>query len=188
MQTIEIIGFKRANLGKKEANELRAKGQVPCVLYGGSDQVHFSVPAILFRDLVYTPNVYMVDLSVEGTPYKAILQDAQFHPTSEVLLHADFLELNEDKPIRMEVPVRLTGTALGVTKGGKINQKMRKLSLRALPANMPDFVEVDITPLDLGKSAKVSAVAAADFQILNALSSPIVTIDIPRALRGKQAN
>lgn len=187
MKTIEIIGYNRANLGKKDAKELRTQSLVPCVLYGGKDQVHFYVPMILFRDLLYTPDVHQVDLNIEGVHYQAIVQDAQYHPVNEMILHVDFLELDAAKPVKMEVPVRLEGTAVGVTKGGKLIPKLRKLSVRALPKDMPDFVSVDVSALDLGKSIKVGEVKAENFAILNSSSNPVVSIEIPRGLRGKAA-
>lgn len=186
MKSVEIIGFKRANLGKKEAKAVREEGMIPCVMYGGAEQVHFAVPTFLFRDLIYTPEACMVDLNVEGKTYKAVLQDAQFHPVNESLLHADFLELNESKEVKMEIPVRLVGTAVGVIKGGKISIRMRKLKVQALPANMPDFVDVEVADLDLGKSVKVSAIKQNNFKILNPGSNPVVSVIIPRALKGKQ--
>jgi len=185
MKTLEIIGFKRANLGKKEAQDLRNEGNVPCVLYGGAEQVHFYTPMILFRDLLYTPNVYQVSLNVEGTKYDCILQDAQFHAVNETILHVDFLQLQTDKPIKLNVPVRLTGTAPGVQKGGKLVPKLRKLSVKALPADMPDYIDVDVSNLDLGRSIKVGDIPAAQYSILNSTANPVVSIEIPRALRGK---
>ena len=110
MKTLEVIGFKRANLGKKEAKRLRAEGNVPCVVYGGKEEIHFYSPMILFRDLVYTPDAHMVELNIEGEKRKSILQDIQFHPVSEIILHADFLELHSDKEVKMEIPVKLEGT------------------------------------------------------------------------------
>jgi len=187
MKTIEVIGFKRANLGKKEAKATREQGLVPCVMYGGTEQVHFAIPTFLFRDLVYTPEARMVDLNVEGKHYKAILQDAQYHPVNESLLHADFLELNDDKEVRMDIPIRIVGTSVGVVKGGKISIRMRKLKVQALPANMPEFVDVNVADLDLGKSVKVSAIVQTNFKILNQGSNPVVSVIIPRALKGKQA-
>src|SRR5687767_3491096 len=126
MKTQEIIGFKRANLGKSTVKALREESQVPCVLYGGKEQIHFSVPMILFRDLVYTPEAHIAELNIEGTVYRAILQDIQFHPVNEIILHADFLLLNEDKPVKIDIPIKLIGNAPGVQKGGKLNTKLRK--------------------------------------------------------------
>ncbi len=185
MKSIEIIGYKRANLGKKETKAVRAEGLVPCVMYGGAEQRHFNVPYLLFRDLVYTPNAHMVDVNIEGSTFRCILQDMQFHPVNDTILHADFLELHDEKPVRMEIPVRLNGVATGVTKGGKISMLLPKLKVSALPKDMPDFVDIDVTELDLGKSVKVSAVPSENFTILNNPSNPVAAIVIPRALRGK---
>lgn len=187
MKSIEIIGFKRANLGKTEAKAIRLEGNVPCVLYGGNEQIHFYVPTILFRELIYTPVATTVVLNIEGTKYNAILQDSQFHPVSDDLIHADFLQLFDDREVKMNIPVRVVGTAVGVTKGGKLNQKLRSVKISSLPANLPDYVEINVAELDLGKTVKVSAIPAENFRILNPMSVPVVTIDIPRALKGRQA-
>lgn len=187
MKSIEIVGFKRANLGKTTAKSARENSNVPCVLYGGKEQFHFEAPMALFRDLVYTPNATLVDLNIEGKTFKAKLQDIQFHPVSEMIMHADFLQIFDDKEVKIEVPVKLIGTPEGVAKGGKLVQKLRKLKIKALPKNLPDFVELDVTALDLGKTYKVSQIKADKFTILNVASVPVVTIDIPRALKGKQA-
>ena len=185
MKSLEIIGYKRANLGKKGSKDLRADGYVPCVLYGGKEQVHFYSPMILFKELLYTPNVHQVDLNIEGTQYKCILQDAQFHPVNEVILHVDFLDLSEDKPVKMEVPVRFTGVAPGVQKGGKLISKLRKVQIKAVSANIPDYIDVDISNLDLGKSIKVGDLKSENYTLLNSPNTPIATVEVPRALRGK---
>jgi large subunit ribosomal protein L25 len=185
MQTLEIIGYKRANLGKRGAKDLRNESNVPCVLYGGTEQVHFYTPMILFRELLYTPNIYEVHLNVEGDEYKCILQDAQFHPVNDIIYHVDFLQLNEEKEIKMEVPVRYTGVAPGVQKGGKLVSKLRKIKVKALPANMPDYIDVDVSELDLGKSVKVKDIVANNYVLINNPSTPVVSIEVPRAMRGK---
>ena len=120
MKIVEIIGYKRANLGKTESKRLRGESFVPCVVYGGKEQIHFSAPMILFRDVVYTPEARFVELNIEGEIKKAILQDIQFHPVSENIMHADFLGVKEDKPVVMEIPVRLIGNSPGVRNGGKL--------------------------------------------------------------------
>ncbi|MDX1903032.1 MAG: 50S ribosomal protein L25/general stress protein Ctc [Thermonemataceae bacterium] len=183
MKVVEIIGYKRANLGKTEAKQLRAEGLAPCVLYGGKEQVHFYSPMILFRDLVYNPDAAYVKLNIEGDEYDAILQDAQFHPTNEVLLHADFLLLRNDKFIKMNIPIKLVGNSVGVQKGGKLITKLRKLTILALPTDMPEFVEVDITNLEVGKSFKVKDLGEKNYKILNSPSNPIVSVEVTRALR-----
>jgi large subunit ribosomal protein L25 len=188
MKTVEIIGFKRANLGKKESKDLRAAGSVPCVIYGGKSQVHFHAPMILFRDLVYTPNAAFVHLNIEGQEFKAILQDIQFHPVNEMILHADFLELNENSPVKLDIPVKFLGVAPGVQKGGKLVSKMRKLTVKALPSEMPEFIEVDISKLELGKTVKVGELGEAKYNILNSPLVSIASVEVPRALKGKGAD
>ena len=180
METIEIIGYKRANLGKKDSKKLREDGNVPCVIYGGDEQIHFHAPMILFRDLVYTPGANFVKLNIEGQEIDAILQDIQFHPVSEIILHADFLQLKDDKKIKMEIPVKIVGDSPGVQKGGKILMRIRKLSLMAYPKNMPSFVEVDISGLELGKSIKVEELLSEDYDILNSPLVSVVSVNIPR--------
>jgi large subunit ribosomal protein L25 len=187
MRTVEIIGYKRANLGKADAKRLRAESNVPCVLYGGKEQIHFYSPMILFRDLVYTPAAAFVKLNIEGDEYSAILQDVQFHPVNEILLHVDFLLLTEDKPIKMDIPVKLTGTSPGVILGGKLILKLRSVKIKALPANMPENITLDVTKLELGKSFKVSVIEAKDFEILNNPRITVASVEIPRALKGVEA-
>ena len=187
MKTVEIIGYKRANLGKSEAKRLREEGMVPCVVYGGDHQIHFYAPMILFRDLVYTDEAHFAMLTIEGEPepFEAIMQDIQFHPVSEVIMHVDFLQLFRGTPIKMSIPTRPIGTAPGIQAGGKLIRKVKFLSIKALPKNMPEFIEVDVSKLELGKSIKVGELETGDYEILN---SPLVTIagiEVPRALKGK---
>ena len=184
MKTVEIIGFKRANLGKKESTRLRAEGNVPCVVYGAGEQMHFYAPMILFRPLVYTPEAHMVDLNIEGEHKRCILQDIQFHPVNEMIVHADFLELQEKKPVKMEIPIQLVGTAPGVGKGGTLMFKRRALKLKALPKDMPEHITVDVSTLDFGSSIKIEDVEAKGFEILDNPAISIAVIEVPRALRG----
>jgi large subunit ribosomal protein L25 len=186
MKSLEIIGFKRANLGKTESNRLREESNVPCVLYGGNEQIHFYSPMILFRDLVYSPDVYSVDLNIEGDHYSAVMQDIQFHPVNEMLMHVDFLLLREGKEVKIDIPVKFVGTSPGVQMGGKLVTKLRKLKVKALPENLPDYVEVDISDLDLGKSVKVSKLKGGNYALLTNPQSPIATVAIPRLLKSAQ--
>ncbi|SHN34080.1 large subunit ribosomal protein L25 [Cyclobacterium lianum] len=188
MKSIEIIGFKRANLDRKSLDVLREEGNVPCVVYGPGikEQIHFHSPAILFRDLIYTPEVHMVDLNIEGTKVKAILREAQFHPVSDVLLHADFLAFSDDKAIKMEIPVKPFGNSPGIIKGGKLEVKTRTLLVKGLAQDLPDEIPVDISSLELGKSVKVADLNVEKFELLNSPNVTIATIGIPRALRGKK--
>jgi len=185
MKSVEIIGYKRANLGKKESQDLRNDGNVPCVLYGGEEQVHFYSPMILFRDLVYTPEVHTVLLNIEGDEYDCILQDIQFHPVSETILHADFLKLKDDRPVKMDVPVKFVGNSPGIQQGGKLVVKLKKIKVKALPKNLPDYIEVDISKLELGKSIKVKDIVSQNYEILNAVTNPVASVEVPRAMRGK---
>lgn len=187
MRTVEIIGYKRANLGKSESKRLRNEGNVPCVLYGGSEQFHFYAPTIQFRDLVYTPEPAFVKLNIEGQEFEAILQDSQFHPVSEIMLHADFLQLTRGKLIKMEIPVKTLGISPGVALGGALSVKRPKLLVQALPKNMPDAITVDVSQLKLGKSTKVGELPKGDYTILNSPLVTIASVAIPRALRGKSA-
>jgi large subunit ribosomal protein L25 len=188
MKTLEVIGFKRANLDSASLTELREAGNVPCVVYGPGipEQMHFYSPIILFRDLIYTPEVHLVELNIEGKIIKAILKDAQFHPVSEMILHADFVAYSEEKPIKFEIPVKIVGNSPGIAKGGKLELKTRVLKVKGLANSLPDFVEVNISSLDLGKSFKVEDLTVEGFDILTSPNVSIVTIGIPRALRGKK--
>ncbi|MFY0600852.1 MAG: 50S ribosomal protein L25/general stress protein Ctc [Cyclobacteriaceae bacterium] len=188
MKTVEIIGYKRANLGKSEAKRLRAEGYVPSVLYGGDEQIHFYAPMILFREVVYTDEAHFVELNIEGHKTRAILQDIQFHPVSEIILHADFLELHVGKYIKMDIPIHPIGSAPGVANGGKLIRKVRFLSVRALPKNMPEHIDVDVSELGLGKTIKVGELNVGEYEILNSSLVSILGVEIPRALRGKSAD
>ncbi len=183
MKTIEIIGYKRANLGKTEAKKLRAEANVPCVMYGGDKQVHFYAPMILFRDLIYTQDAHFVNLNIEGEEFQAIIQDVQFHPVSEVILHADFLQLFPGKKIKMDVPVKLTGTSPAVMEGGVLIHKRRKLTVLSLPKNMPSHIDCDISNLVFHHSVKVQDVIAGDYEILDTKIASIAVVEIPRALK-----
>jgi large subunit ribosomal protein L25 len=184
MKTTEIVGFNRVDLGTKSSKALRADGNVPCVLYGGSENIHFQSPAYLFKDLLYTPNVYIVKLNVEGVEKNCILKDAQFHPVSEMILHVDFLEIFDDKKVTMDIPVELEGVAPGAAIGGQIYIKNKTLRVTALPGNIPETVKVNISSLQLGQSLKVSEVATVgDYEILTNKTVSIVSIIVPRALK-----
>jgi large subunit ribosomal protein L25 len=187
MKTVEIIGFKRANLGKKESKDLRLESNVPCVLYGGNEQLHFHTPAYLFKDIVYTGDTPKVILNFEGKQHECVLQDIQFDPVNEQILHADFLLLRPEKEVNIFVPVTFSGTSPGVVKGGKLVVKMKKIKIKSLPKNIPDAINIDISKLELGKSVKISEVKAENFLILANKSLPIASIDVPRALKGAGA-
>lgn len=187
MKTVEIVGYKRANLGKSESKRLRKEGMVPGVIYGGEGQVHFYAPAILFRELVYTDKGHFAKLNIEGTECEAILQDIQFHPVSEAIIHVDFLRLFEGKHIKMNIPVRPVGVPPGTQQGGKLIKKLRFITVKALPKNMPEHIDVDVSKLELGKSVKVGELEAGNYEIMTGPLVTILGIEIPRALKGKSA-
>jgi large subunit ribosomal protein L25 len=186
MKKLEIIGFKRANLGKKGSSELRDQSNVPCVLYGGKEQVHFHSPAFLFRDLIYTDQAHIVDLNVDGKKYECVMKEVQFHPVNEMLVHIDFLQLSADKVVKMDIPVKFIGTAPGVMQGGKLMSKLKKITVKALPKDLPESIEVDVSKLDLGKSVRVSDITPKNFTVLNIPSLPIASVEVPRALKTEE--
>lgn len=183
MKTIEIIGYRRANLGKSDAKLIREEGNVPCVLYGGNEQVHFHSPMILFRDLVYTNEAHFVHLNIEGEECQAILQEVQFHPVSEILLHADFLRISEDRKIKMDIPTRMVGQAPGVAKGGTLVRKRASLKVYGLPKDMPDHVDVDCSTLDFHHSIKVADMKMANLVFLDPKQASIAVVEVPRAAK-----
>lgn len=183
MKSIAISGSPRENVGKRDAKELRYEGKVPAVLYGGKNQIHFSVSASDLKSLVYTPEVSFVALDVAGVKAQAIIQDVHFHPLTDLPLHVDFLELDEKKPVVMLIPVKLTGTSPGVKIGGKLVQKLRKLRVKALPKDMPQYVEVSISKLDVGKSVGVGSLKFDNFSITNNPEDTIVSVTMSRALK-----
>ena len=183
MKTVEIIGYRRANLGKSDSQRLREEGNVPCVLYGGGDQVHFHSPMILFRDLVYTNEAHFVHLNIEGEESQAILQDIQFHPVNETILHADFLRISEQRKIRMKIPTRIVGQSPGVVKGGTLVRKKDSLNVVAFPKDMPDHIDVDVSNLDFHHAVKVADISHPGVEFKEAKASPIAVVEVPRAAK-----
>ncbi len=195
MKSIEIQGSLRTETGKKSTKALRKNDSVPCVLYGlntdeNGNQVatHFSVTVEELRKLVYTPHIYVVDLNIDGKVVNAIMKDIQFHPVTDAILHVDFLQINEDKPIVMEVPVRLEGLAEGVKAGGKLNLQIRKLKVKAFYNVIPERLVVDVTSLGLGKTIKVGELHYEGLELLNAKDAVVCAVKLTRAARGAQAS
>ena len=183
MKSIAISGSPRENVGKRDAKELRYQALVPAVLYGGATQTHFSVSAADLKAVVYTPVVHFIDLDIAGVKSQAIIKDLQFHPLTEQIIHVDFLLLDQAKPVTIEIPVRLTGTSPGVKVGGKLVQKLRKLSVKALPKDHIDFIDVSIAALEVGKSVKVAEISVPKLAILNSKEDTVVSVTTSRALR-----
>ena len=167
MKSITIKGSKRESVGKKATKALRNADMVPCVIYGGDQPLHFAAEAKAFKNLVYTPNVYTASIEVDGDTIPAILQDIQFHPVSDKILHVDFYQLFEDKEVTMNIPVRLVGKSKGVMVGGALRHNIRKMRVKAVPANLPDFIEADITELEIGNKLYVTELKSDKFTILH---------------------
>lgn len=193
MKSIEIQGTARtiAERSSEQARALKAirkDNGVPCVLYGGKENVNFTVKADALRNLVYTPHIYVVDLIIDGKKINAIMKDIQFHPVKDTILHVDFYEIDEAKPIVMEVPVQLEGLAEGVKAGGKLTLQMRKLKVRALYNTIPERLVVNVAHLGLGKTVKVGELSYEGLDILNAKEAVVCAVKLTRAARGAQAN
>lgn len=183
MKAVFMSGSSRANVGKKDAKALRVDGLVPCVLYGGDSQIHFSVNETQFKPLLFTPDVHTVDLEIDGKSYKAVLQDIQYHNMNDSVLHADFLQLHENKPVIIQIPVRTSGNSAGVRAGGKLVTKLRKLKVRAFLKDLPDFINIDITPLEIGQGVKVREISVPGVTLLDAQNVDVVAVTATRASR-----
>ena len=183
MKSIAISGSARQNVGKRDAKELRYQGLVPAVVYGGTEQIHLSVSAADLKPVLYTPDVVFVELNIDGTIVKATIQEAQFHPLTDQITHVDFLQLFDDKEVSINIPINLTGTSPGVKMGGKLVQKLRKLRVKALPANLPQEIDVPMESLEVGKSFRVRQVELENAKVLNNADDTIVSVIMSRALR-----
>jgi large subunit ribosomal protein L25 len=187
MKTIEINGAKRTNISKQEVKSLRGSEMVPCVLYGGEEQVHFSTDLSSFKGLVYTPDAHMVKLSVDGQEFQCVIQDVQYHPVTDIIIHADFLQVFDNKPVTMSIPVKITGTSEGVKMGGKLVTKYRRLKVKALPANLPDFISVDISPMKIGDSIRVRDLNLSEVTLLESPANVIVSVNMTRNVSAEAA-
>lgn len=187
MKTLVINGNPRTDISKQEVKSLREGERVPCVLYGGDAPVHFSVADLDFRDLVYTPEVHMVKLNVAGKEYDAILKEVQYHPITDKIQHVDFIQAFADKAITLSVPVRTTGASEGVKQGGKLVVKLRRLSVKALPSQMPDNITVDIASLKIGGNIRVRDLAVDGVTFLDSGNNVIVTVRMTRNVATAEA-
>lgn len=182
MKSITIKGQKRESVGKKATKAVRDAGFVPCVIYGGNQPVHFAADERAFKNLVYTPNAHTVVVELEsGEKIDCILQDIQFHPVSDKILHVDFFQLDEQKEIVMEVPVKVTGKSPGIMAGGVLRLNMRRLKVKALPKNLPDFIEANITPLEMGNKLYVTKIATDNFKIMHPDNTVVCQVRVSRA-------
>jgi len=182
MKSVTLSGSLRANVGKVNAKAVREKGNVPCVIYGGKEQIHFEADIRAFKPVIFTPNAHIVEIDLDGKVYKTVLQEAQYHKINDKLIHADFLEIIEGKPVTANIPVVLTGQSEGVKKGGKLVLKMRKLKVRGIAAQLPDAIEVSISALDIGDSVSVGEIVIEGATLLNAKNVSVVSVTTTRAV------
>ena len=181
MKSILIQGVKRENVGKVATRALRNAEQVPCVVYGGTEPIHFAAEEKAFKGLVYTPEAHTVTIELnDGSKFEAILQDIQFHPVTDRIIHADFYQLDENKPVTMEVPVRLVGRARGLVAGGVLRFNMRKVKVRAIPANLPDEIEIDITPMRIGHKMYIESLKNENYTFAHPDNAVVVAIRTSR--------
>ena len=167
MKSITIKGSKRESVGKKATKALRNAGEVPCVIYGGDNIVHFAAPEVSFNKLIYTPDVHTVIVDLDGSKTNAVLQDIQFHPVTDEILHIDFYEFHEGQEITMEIPVHSEGIPKGVKNGGVLRFNLRRMTVRGLAKNLPDYIVANVTPLKIGQKLYVTAVASEDYKIMH---------------------
>ena len=183
MKTIELTGTQREGLGKTNSKHLRRTGNVPCVLYGSGEPVHFSLPMNGLKKAIYTPDTFVVNLQLGGESMKCIIKDSQFHAVKEEVTHVDFLRVVDDVPVEVELPVVLKGTAKGVLAGGKLAQMMRKIRLKGMPSSLPEEVVVDVTKLSLGKTIKVYDLNLPGLTITSPAAAAVAAVNIPRSLK-----
>tara|TARA_B100001093_G_scaffold166732_1_gene159326 strand:+ start:1298 stop:1915 length:618 start_codon:yes stop_codon:yes gene_type:complete len=180
MKSVSISAEKRVDLGKKDAKVLRAAGKVPCVIYGGESIQHFSVTEIAFKNLVYTPNVYVVAIDIEGTTINALIKEIQFHPVTDRIVHVDFIELIPGKAVNTNIPVITTGNAIGVMNGGKLRKTLRKLSVRSTPENLPDAITINIESMKIGDKVYVRDLSEEKYDVLTSKNAVIVAVKTAR--------
>ena len=183
MQTIQINGTARNDFGKKFAKAARREGQVPCIVYGGGEEIAFSVDAKEFGQLIYTPNSYIIEINIDGKIVKAVMREVQFHPVREQILHVDFYRIQEGKPVAVNVPVRLTGNAEGVKIGGKLALSARKLTVKGLVEYIPDEIVVDVTPLKVGQTIFVGDLQHENLTFMTPATTAVCAVRVTRASR-----
>lgn len=183
MKVIELKGTARANTGKSNTKKVRNAGLVPCVMYGLTDPTHFSLDSVSVDKMLSRPETFVYEIDIDGSSRRGIIRDSQFHPTTDACIHIDFLEVVEGRPAVVQLPIRLLGTAKGVLNGGRLVTLMRKLKVRGVPADLPDFIDIDVTDLGLGQTKKVADIDFGSLEIMTPSSTGVAAVDIPRAAR-----
>ena len=182
MKTVSMSGSLRENVGKRDAKMNRRLGKIPSVIYGGEKQVHFTVDELAFSKLIFTPEVYIVKLTINESSYDAILQDVQYHPVSDKVLHVDFLELTPGKPVIISIPIKIKGVSPGILEGGKLIKKKRKLRVQAMLEHLPDFIELDISKLNIGDAIKIKDLDLENLTLLDSPRDMVIAVQVTRVV------
>lgn len=180
MKTLTISGKLRAEIGKSSSRLLRKEENVPCVIYGGKENIHFFAHKNSFKNLIYTPDAHIVNLDLEGKTLKAVMKEVQFHPVTDEIMHIDFVEVFDNKPVIIDVPIKITGDSPGVKAGGKLRIKLRKLKVKGLMSNIPDSIVVDISKLNIGQSIKVGELSYDNIELLDSVKSLVLAVAVAR--------
>lgn len=183
MESISISGSVRKSLGKADAKVLRREGLVPCIIYGGTENIHFNLEERAFNKLIYTPNVYIVNLDLDGKTYAAIIKDVQFHPLTDKAVHVDFQQIHAGKAVSLNLPIRTVGVSRGVLNGGKLNQVLRRAKVFGVPAKMPDYIDIDISKLKIGGSVKVKDLKIAEVTFKENPNQILVSVKAKRGAK-----
>jgi large subunit ribosomal protein L25 len=186
MKTISISAEKRTELGKKSTRDLRKKGHVPCVMYGGADVIHFHAHANDLRHIVYSPHGFLIELDLDGKQHKAVMHELQFHPVTDSIQHIDFVEVFDDRPVTVDIPIQLVGAAIGLKDGGKPRQRRRVLKVRGLVKDLPDVLEVDITDVAIGDVIKIGDLSYPNMEILDPARSMVYAVVSSRISKGME--
>lgn len=182
MKTIELKGTLRKDTGKKYSRQLRMEEKVPCVMYGGKENIHFSMPELSFKNIVYTPNVYLLKFEIEGNNHDAVLREIQFHPVTDKIIHADFKEYYPDQPVIINLPVKIVGESIGLKAGGKLRIRRRIVKARGLVKDFPEYIEIDITDLDIGSTIRIQDLKIEGLEFLDSSGSMIISVISARVI------
>jgi len=186
MKTIEIKAFPREKFGKKDTKSLRVKDNVPCVMYGGKENLHFYAHENEFRSMIYTPDVHLISLQIDGKSYNAILKDLQFHPVSDKLLHVDFIQVSDDKPVLIDIPIKISGVSPGVKAGGRLKINRRSLKVKGVTRDFPEHLDIDISTLEIGQSLKIGDLKYDNLVIMENKKSMIVAVATSRVVQKEE--
>lgn len=187
MKTLELKGQKRENIGKRGSKDLRITEMIPCVIYGGTAPVHFSAELAELKNFIYSPEVYFANITIDGAAYKGVMKEVQFHPVTDDLHHVDFFEVKEDKKVKISLPVKVVGNSVGVRSGGRLAVNVRKLHVEALPKDLPDFIEIDITNMNIGDKLRIAEMKLDGVTFLDAANVVVAAVTVTRNTKSAAA-